>query len=97
MPTNIKFTDGEIYSGTLVEDATPAQVEDITASGTSAQTTMTANHAGGFCVIETTADVWVKFGSNPTAGAGDVHLVTAGSKDIFRGYAAGDKVAVVTA
>lgn len=72
----------------------PFAAEDVTTSGTSAQSA--AAEFNCLAYISTDVAVYVKVGSNPTASAGDDWLVPAGfpfSLFINRG----DKIAVVDA
>ena len=70
--------------------------ENITSSGTSAQSTNTAPRSGTVARIAAVdASVYVKTGDNPTAAAGDWFLALGTTIDLF--LEAGDKVAVINA
>lgn len=99
MTTNVQFTRGYRSGNAMVEHATPDSSQSITATSTSQQSTITAPDrvADGVCIVTTDTDVWVAIGSNPTASAGNDHLVIAGQTRYFGDLAFGDKVAVISA
>lgn len=65
----------------------PSQVDTVTSSSTSAQATPVVTQAevndGALWSITTTGDIYVRFGSNPTAVADQGYLITAGSTREF--------------
>lgn len=95
---NIQIRFGEAMSGTApVYSRLPRKSEKVTSSGTSAQSTNTAN--GGEIVTVTAIDgsIYALIGSNPTAlasGAGMEAIPSGSSKD-FGPLKDGDKVAVI--
>lgn len=68
----------------------------MTSSGTSAATTIASDNGSYICRIATTGNIWVKFGTSPTAEAGGDFLMTEGSYEYFN-VPAGYKVAVIDA
>lgn len=89
-------TKGEQGSAPVM-NAYPRASEDVTSSGTTAQSTITAlrndvceisNPAGG-------ADIRVAFGADPTAAAGTGHIVPTGQTRWYGGMIDGHKVAVI--
>lgn len=71
--------------------------EEITSSATSASSSNASPSGTGFCVITVSGgDVWVKFGSAPTAAAGSDWLILEGQTRDFK-VAKGTKVAVIDA
>ncbi len=54
------------------------QSEEVTSSGTSGATTMTANAFDVARVTASTGNVWVEFGASPTAAVGTTHFILAG-------------------
>lgn len=80
--------------GVPVLRSAPLGTEVITSSGTSAQGSVTAVLDSYWHITVTGGAVWVAFGDNPTAVAGDGWLIPeGGSLDVEA--VAGDKVAVV--
>lgn len=83
-----------------VIDPVPISAEAITSSGTSAQSSNSvptpANGVSLIWHLVSDTAVWVKFGSNPTAAAGDDYYLPA---ELPMQFAAnpGDKVAVIDA
>lgn len=80
-----------------VADSVPYAAEDLTSSGTSAASTISApsvNSESMFWVVTALGDVWVKFGATPTAAAGEDWLVPAGTSREFTAVA-GHKIAVI--
>ena len=93
MATHIAFSsamDGIVP----VVAGVPSAAETITATGTSAQSTVVAQK-GNVCTISTDADVYVAFGLNPTATAAGHRVMANQSRDFGR-LEAGWKVAVIT-
>lgn len=81
-----------------IPDSIEGAADTITSSGTSAQSSIVA---GGpvllkprFWTIASKGDVWVKFGTNPTADSDTGHLVLANQPRSFAVTAAGEKVAI---
>lgn len=70
--------------------------ENITSSGTSQQTTNTAERADIARIVALGGSVYVKAGPNPTAASGDI-LVLAGVPFDLGGLEDGDKIAVIDA
>jgi hypothetical protein len=74
--------------------------QSITTTGSSQQSSVVsgANHnASQFWILTATGgNVWVKFGTNPTAAAGSDWLILDGQTREFKS-AAGEKVAVINA
>lgn len=81
-----------------IPDSVEGAADAIESSGTSAQSSIVA--AGPtllkarFWTIVPKGDVWVTFGTNPTAGADSGHLVLANQPRSFAVTAAGEKVAI---
>lgn len=82
-----------------VPNSTPTTAETITTSGASQQSSNSVQAADDneYWVISVSGgDVWVKFGSSPTAAAGDEWLINDGQTREFKALA-GDKMAVIDA
>ena len=94
---NIKFTHALPVLGASIENAKPTLVEDITSSGTSQATSITAPNDDCMVCVESigSGDVWVKIGASPTAAVGSDHAIAAGQVRYFAGVSAGDAVAVI--
>lgn len=75
---------------------TNMQGEVVTSSGVSAQSVMSASGSTQYWEISPAGDIWVDFGSNPTAAAGDKVKIWGGTTRHFQAKA-GDKVAVIDA
>lgn len=93
---------GTIVPHNLIDLSNPAtQVETITATGTSQQTTIVANPNSGtrwyVSIFAEGASVWIKTGTNPTATVGGTSVQI--GQDQIRDFliSAGDKVAVIAA
>lgn len=72
------------------------QSEEVTSSGTSAQTTMTANKDDIAIVTNNGGTmIWVKFGENPTAAVEDMHAVAANQRRDFGPMGENFKAAVI--
>lgn len=83
-----------------VPSATALASTSVTTSGTSQQADITSSGAsyGAFWVLTASGgDVWVKFGSDPTAAAGDEWLIVDGQTRDFAIDAYSQKVAVIDA
>lgn len=79
-----------------IMDVTGAQSEEITSTGTSQATTMTANNGDACTVTNNGAeDVWVTFGSSPTAAVAATHFVAANTTRDFGNLRSGYKCAVI--
>jgi len=94
MTTHVAFKDAVDLGASSIEGK-PRAVETIAEGGTSAATTITALQ-NEIAVINSTADIFVNYGSAPTAASGSGDLVTAGTR-LFIRMNSGDKVAVITA
>ena len=71
------------------------QSEELTSSGTSGATTITANAGDVARVTAANGNVWVKFGSAPTAVVADIHFVLSGQTLEFGPLGKDDKCAVI--
>jgi hypothetical protein len=85
-----------------VPAATPFAAEEITTSETSQQSGVynagVYGSYGSYWVLTVTGgNVWVKFGSDPTAAAGDQWLILDGQTREFAVDAEGQKLAVIDA
>lgn len=79
--------------GVPIAQMPPMVMENVTVSGTSAQST--AFVASAVTVrLEADAACWINFGTDPTAAAGDIYF--SGGAEYFR-VRPGDKVAAVAA
>lgn len=94
MPTQITFRDAADYGGSSTVTK-PRTAETLTATSTSAQSTITAR-LGEICRITTTADVYVNYGASPTAAASSGDLIPAGGMLDIGPMSSLDKVAVIT-
>lgn len=94
----VQITFGAAMDGIApVMAAVPAAAEDITSSAASQQSTITSQR-GQMCQITASGGaVWVKFGANPTASAGNDHLIIDGSTREFGFLETGWKVALIDA
>jgi hypothetical protein len=72
------------------------QSEEVTTSGTSAATTMTAK-VGDVCVIVNNSDamIWATFGASPTAAVGTTHAILSKTSRTFGPMGAGFKAALI--
>lgn len=77
-------------------NASGMSAEVTTPTGTSAATTAAARADQGVCRVTTDTQVYVTFGSSPTATAATGFMCPAGSVSLFR-VKSGDKAAVITA
>lgn len=78
-----------------VVDSQPTDAATATSSGTSAEVAGIVGAAGKFWQIAVTGgNVWVAFGSNPTAGSGAGHLILDGQTRDFAVTADGEEVAI---
>lgn len=77
-------------------DSADAQAETMDSTGSSAQAVKTGKR-GYFWCIKALDAIWVKFGPNPTAVAGDGWLIGAGETRAFKVTADGEKVAIKAA
>lgn len=80
-----------------VPDSVESAADTVTSSGASAQSSIVADDPilkPRFWTIAPKGDVWVKFGSNPTADSDTGHLVLANQPRSFAVTAAGEKVAI---
>ena len=81
-----------------VDQAVPLAEENMTSSGTSSASTITASgKAGEVCVIYPKEDVRVAFGTTPTATTSAGPIAFAGQPNAFGGVPSGYKVAIITA
>lgn len=71
-----------------------AQTEEVTSSGTSAATTMTAVEYD-VASIYSSGNVWVTFGASPTAAVGTTSFIAAGTRRDFGPLGVGMKCAVI--
>jgi len=73
------------------------QGEEITSTGTSQSTTITTTNAGDAVVITNNGaeDIWVAFGSSPTAAVGTTAFIPANTLRDFGDMRTGYKVAVI--
>ena len=94
---NFKFSHSYPILGASIEAATPGDVEDITTSGASQATTITAPNDDCMLVVEAwgSGSAWIEIGANPTAAVGTTHLITAPSTRYFAGLKTGDKIAII--
>ena len=92
-----QFSGASVISGVVVQAplCPPISSENVTASGTSAQSAVFASNCSLVRVI-CDAACYIKFGDNPTAAAGDVYLA-AGAAEYFAISGSGQRLAVVTA
>ncbi len=82
-----------------VPNSLPTSASSITTSGTSQQSSnsvQTADDNEFWIITAAGGDMWVKFGADPTAAAGDEWLITDGQTREWKGLA-GDKMAVKNA
>jgi hypothetical protein len=82
-----------------VPNTAPTAAEVITTSGTSQQSSNSVPAADDneyWIITVSGGDLWVKFGADPTAAAGDEWLVTDGQTREWKALS-GDKVAVINA
>lgn len=89
---------GELMgAGAPVYSRLPGSSEELTSSGTSAQTTSTATGGDYATVSALDGAVYVTIGSNPTALASGANMdvVTSGGTKDFGPLKPGDKVAVI--
>lgn len=84
---------GENFSSVV---SSVIEAEVVNSSAVSAQSTIVADGGNQFWEISSPVDVWVRFGSNPTAAAGDDLRIWAGTTRHFQAKD-GDKVAVIDA
>lgn len=82
--------------GAQVMDAFPRGSEEVTSSGTSAATTLTAGD-GDVAEVSNlgTGVIWVKFGAAPVAAVEDAHVIGPGLTKWYGGLSEGDKAAVI--
>ena len=85
-----------------VADAVPLSAEAITSSGTSAQGSTAIAPATWrpnlyWLITVSGGNVWVKFGTNPTAASGDDHLILDGQIDTYAVTEGSQKIAVIDA
>jgi hypothetical protein len=92
-----QFSGASVSTGVVVQaPLCPALLsENVTASGTSAQS---AVFSGNCSLVRIICDAacYIKFGANPTAAAGDIYLA-AGAVEYFAVSGSGQRLAVVTA
>ena len=80
-----------------VYSAYPREVDDVTTTGTSAQSTVTARE-GDFCRICVTGNaVYCAIGADPTAAAGTGFLINDGGTLDLGGLQPGHKIALIDA
>ncbi len=91
----INFDDPANIGGTSVFNAYPRASEDLTSSGTSQQTTITAIAGEVASITASGGAVWVKAGQSPTAAAGDNHLVADGETKTIGLLRDGDEIAII--
>lgn len=74
-----------------------AQVEEITTSGTSAQSTVTTQYANSTVTVHNNSStlMWAEFGSNPTAAVETTFPVMPNSSFTFGEVPKGYKVALI--
>ena len=93
----VRFIQGGGDNGPT-DSAVALAEENMTSSGTSSASTITASGAAEeVCVIYPREDVRVAFGSSPTATTSAGPIAFAGQPNAFRNVASGDKVAIITA
>ena len=94
---NIVFSSVGGNSGAMpAYNGHPISAENVTSSGTSAQSTGSASGRGLAVRITPTVDIYAKIGTNPTAAVGDEWLIPAYMAMDFL-VEPGDKVAVIDA
>lgn len=92
----VQITFGAAMDGIApVVAAVPRAAEDITSSGTSQASAITAQRGEKCQITASGGAIWVKFGSAPTASAGNDHLITDGSTREFGFLETGWKVALI--
>lgn len=82
-----------------VLESRPSQADTLTSSDTSQQSDIFANAVDlgtsvFFWAVTTTGDIWVRFGTNPTAVAGEGYLLLAGTTSYFSVTGSAEKIAV---
>ena len=93
---NIVFSSVGGNSGAMpAYNGIPVASENVTSSGTSAQSTNSASSRGLAVRVTPTVDIYVKIGANPTAAAGDWYVPAYMAMDFM--VEPGDKVAVIDA
>lgn len=97
--TLTRVRNGASSGGTMpvarsIADATATA---ITTSSTSQQADITGGDGQYWVLTVTGGDVWVLFGTNPTAVASSGYLMTSGSTREFGVTATSEKVAVINA
>ncbi|MDO8800040.1 hypothetical protein [Phenylobacterium sp.] len=81
-----------------VHDSVPIASDEMTASGTSAKSTIvTTDTAAFWSVTVTGGNILAKFGSDPTAAAGEGWLLLDGQTRDFGVSAVGETIAIKTA
>lgn len=92
----VQITFGAAMDGIApVAAAIPEAAEDLTSSASSQQSTITSKR-GQVCQITASGGaIWAKFGTNPTASAGNDHLIPDGSTREFGFLQDGYKVAIL--
>lgn len=95
---SVRFIQGGGPNGP-VDSATALSEENLTSSGSSVATTITASGATDEIVViyPLTENQRVAFGPSPTAATSAGPIAYAGMPNAFRNVASGDKVAVITA
>lgn len=91
-----QFSGASVSSGVVVQAPVcpPISSENVTASGSSAQSAVFASNCSLVRVV-CDAACYVKFGANPAAAAGDLYLA-AGAVEYFAVQGSGQRLAVVT-
>lgn len=91
----IEMARGE-FNGVGILSLKGGVVEEITSSGTSQATTITAQDGYFVTVINNgTDDIWAAIGASPTAAVEAGRFIPANSRRDFGGLAYGDKIAVI--
>lgn len=94
---NVSFVRTHNLGGAVVAVSSDAESEVITSSASSQATTIAADNQKVLARIAVSGgNVWIKFGSNPTAASEDVFLLLDGTVEYFS-VLEGDKVAVIDA
>ena len=95
MATHITFSRSMERSAPVLAGV-PESAQTVTASGTSAQSIITAR-SGNVCTISTDVAIFVAFGVAPVAASGSGHLIQEGQARDFGHMVDGWKVAYITA
>jgi hypothetical protein len=93
----MNYVQARALTGATLEVAqsVPEDAATVTSSGSSAEVGGIVGVLNGvWTVTAIGGDVWVAFGTNPTAGADSGHLIPAGSTRDFGVTAAGEEIAI---